>query len=158
MDIPLEEENWKIYQTQNEIVVLLNELYRIKNLDIKGDLAEVGVYMGGTLKMMADAFPDRDIYGFDTFEGFPNLHEKDGDMGSYGDFNVPHKYPDYLRNLLQYHENECPNSHIRKFDLINGDVCDTLPQYLSRNPETVIALAYLDLDIYEPTKAVLNAK
>ena len=33
----------------------------------------------------------------------------------------------------------------------------TLPEYLSRNPETIIALAYFDFDVYEPTKICLEA-
>ena len=32
----------------------------------------------------------------------------------------------------------------------------TLPAYLNCNPETIVALAYFDLDIYEPTLACLK--
>jgi hypothetical protein len=30
-------------------------------------------------------------------------------------------------------------------------------RYLEKNPETIVALAYFDLDLYEPTKACLEA-
>lgn len=33
----------------------------------------------------------------------------------------------------------------------------TVPRYLGEHPETIIALAYLDFDLYEPTKVVLEA-
>lgn len=33
----------------------------------------------------------------------------------------------------------------------------TLPEYLSRHPEMVVALAYFDLDLYAPTRASLEA-
>ncbi len=35
-------------------------------------------------------------------------------------------------------------------------MCATLPEYLKQNPHTIIAFAYLDLDLYEPTKFVLE--
>ena len=34
---------------------------------------------------------------------------------------------------------------------------ETVPAYLEENPETIIALAYFDFDLYEPTKVVLEA-
>jgi hypothetical protein len=39
---------------------------------------------------------------------------------------------------------------------LEGDVRETLPQYLEDNPHTVVALAYFDLDLYEPTRAALE--
>ena len=37
-----------------------------------------------------------------------------------------------------------------------GDVVETLPEYLNRHPETIVALAYFDLDLYAPTRASLE--
>lgn len=37
-----------------------------------------------------------------------------------------------------------------------GDVVETLPEYLDRHPETIVALAYFDLDLYAPTRASLE--
>jgi hypothetical protein len=39
---------------------------------------------------------------------------------------------------------------------VKGDVRDTLPAYLQNNPETIIAFAYFDMDLYEPTKCCLE--
>jgi len=36
-------------------------------------------------------------------------------------------------------------------------VCVTIDQYLAEHPETIIALAYFDLQLYEPTKKCLQA-
>jgi hypothetical protein len=41
--------------------------------------------------------------------------------------------------------------------LIKGDATITFPNYLSSNPETVVALAYFDFDLYKPTKTCLEA-
>ena len=48
-------------------------------------------------------------------------------------------------------------AQIRKFEIVKGDVTETLDPYLKRNPETIIALAYFDLDLYEPTRHCLDA-
>ncbi len=47
--------------------------------------------------------------------------------------------------------------HIRRTLIVQGDVRETLPRYLDQNPQTVIALAYFDLDLYEPTRDTLEA-
>ena len=40
---------------------------------------------------------------------------------------------------------------------MKGDVVETVPTYLKKHPETIIALAIFDMDIYQPTKAALSA-
>jgi hypothetical protein len=47
--------------------------------------------------------------------------------------------------------------HILRTLLVQGDVRETLPRYLTDNPHTVIALAYFDLDLYEPTRDAIDA-
>ena len=37
------------------------------------------------------------------------------------------------------------------------DVCRTLPDYLERQPETIVSLAYFDMDVYRPTVECLRA-
>ena len=49
-----------------------------------------------------------------------------------------------------------PLRHIQRTLGVEGDVRETLPQYLENNPHTVVALACFDLDLYEPTRAVLE--
>ena len=47
--------------------------------------------------------------------------------------------------------------HIKKYELVKGDAAVKIREYLERHPETVIALAYFDLQLYEPTKKCLEA-
>lgn len=42
-----------------------------KDKNIEGSIAELGVYRGDFAKVMNEIFPDRKLYLFDTFEGFP---------------------------------------------------------------------------------------
>tara|TARA_B100000315_G_C14284266_1_gene454442 strand:- start:276 stop:569 length:294 start_codon:yes stop_codon:yes gene_type:complete len=39
---------------------------------------------------------------------------------------------------------------------IKGDATKTIPKYAEENPHLIIALLYLDFDIYEPTKTALD--
>jgi hypothetical protein len=41
--------------------------------------------------------------------------------------------------------------------VVEGDVARTVPAYFRDHPETIVALAYFDLAVYEPTKACLLA-
>jgi len=97
---------------------------------------------------------NRKIIGFDTFEGFKNTNTNDDgkhDIIKEGAFSVTENYTDYLDQLLSIHQNESPLSHIKKYEIIKGDAPVQLAKYLSENPQTIIAFAHFDFDIYKPT-------
>ena len=102
---------------------------------------------------------NRKIIGFDTFEGFKNTNTKDDgkhDIIKEGAFSVTENYTDYLDQLLSIHQNESPLSHIKKYDIEKGDAPVQLAKYLRENPQTIIAFAHFDFDIYKPTLDCLN--
>ena len=146
-------------------VLFFQKVYK-KILDVPGVIMEFGVLWGRDLVSLMNFRGiyepynyTRKIIGFDTFEGFLDLHEKDNIEKipiKKGDFSTTEGYEVYLERLLQYHEGESPLSHIKRFELVKGDVRETLPKYLEDNPETIISLAYIDVDVYEPTKAILE--
>lgn len=143
-------------------LLCLYKLYK-KIITLPGVIMQFGVHFGRDLALfinlrgLYEPFNySRKIIGFDTFEGLPNLHKKDGTMGKKNDFNVPKEYEHYLNDLLRYHEGECPLNHIKKFELIKGRAEETLLVYLEAHPETIVSLLYLDMDLYEPTLKVLE--
>ena len=71
--------------------------------------------------------------------------------------SVTEGYATYLEKVLQVHEQVNPLGHIKKFELCEGDATLEVPRYLTAHPETIVALAYFDFDLYEPTKACLEA-
>ncbi len=102
---------------------------------------------------------NRKILGFDTFEGFKNVsntHDGNHAIIKDGAFSVSDNYENYLTELLNIHQNEAPLSHIQKFEIIKGDAPKLLKEYLEKNPQTIIALAHFDFDIYQPTFDCLN--
>jgi len=101
----------------------------------------------------------RKVVGFDTFEGYPppSSHDGTSELVKAGQYAVSTDYLDYLSELLDYHEMENTMSQVKKYELVKGDATQTINTYLQSHPETIIALAYLDMQLYEPTKAVLDA-
>jgi len=127
---------------------------------------EFGVRWGQTLSLMAalrgifEPFNrHRKIIGFDTFAGFKGVTDKDGTLGKVADghFTVTAGYDQQLAHILALQEALNPIAHLKKYELVKGDACETIPRYLKEHPETIVSLAILDFDIYKPTKAALEA-
>jgi hypothetical protein len=129
--------------------------------DIPGSIIEMGVCSGNGLmslihchNILQPTYRYREFYGFDTFEGFPAVHENDiADVKwEVGDF-CNNGY-DRLNNIISIHNNYyyLPTN----VKLVKGDVNETLPKFLNENKHIIVSLLYLDLDIYEPTKTCLK--
>jgi len=136
-------------------------LYK-KILEVPGVILEFGVHWGATIATLVNLRGiyepynhSRFIYGFDTFSGFPDVDDKDGGFSKRGDYSTSTNYEDELTEILTIHESFAPIAQIKKFDLIKGDVTETLPAFLEANPHLIVAMAVFDMDIYEPTKSAL---
>lgn len=145
-------------------ILALQELYT-KILDVHGIVVEFGVRWGRHLSVFNALRTiheptnfSRKIVGFDTFTGFlaPVPEDGDSDRVFEGSMAVTPGYEKYLTEVLALHEEETPMSHIRRFELCKGDAPIELAKYLERNPETLIALAYFDMDLHDPTRDCLE--
>jgi len=83
---------------------------------------------------------------------------KDGnnEIISEGSYGVTENYESYISDVLRLHEQECPLPHIHKNHIKKGDAPVELEKYLKENPQTLIAFAWFDFDIYKPTFACLE--
>ena len=98
----------------------------------------------------------RKVVAFDTFGGFPTTAPEDGAQMLPGGYAVTPGYEAHLAELLALQEAESPLAHLRRFEVVKGDAAATLEAYLERHPETIVALAYFDFDLYEPTQRCLS--
>jgi hypothetical protein len=73
-----------------------------------------------------------------------------------GNLSVTKNYRDYLEKILEFQENDNPLGHIKRFETVSGDATLQFKKYLDDFPETIVALAYFDFDLYEPTKECLK--
>ena len=158
-------QNLGLYMNRQALsrVLYMHELYK-QIIDVHGVVMEFGVRWGQNMALyesfrgMYEPYNySRKIIGFDTFGGFPSTDAKDGDKVKPGDYGVTADYETYLTQVLDYHESESPLGHLKKYELVKGDATLTIHRYLAQHPETMVALAYFDFDIYEPTKACLEA-
>lgn len=149
-------------------LLFMHELYQ-RIIGIHGIIIEFGVRWGRNLALF-EALRGiyepynhtRKIVGFDTFRGFPSIHRNDRgssseDLLAPGGYAVTESYEEHLQSVLECHERDSPLSHMRKFELVKGDASEEIERYLATHPETIVALAYFDMDLYEPTKRCLNA-
>lgn len=145
-------------------ILFMNHIYGLI-VDIPGIVMDLGTRWGqnaalfSSLRGLYEPFNrHRKVVAFDTFTGFPSVAEEDGssDLMEPGNLETPEGYADFLRKLLDLNEALNPISHIKKSSVVEGDCLATVPQYLLDNPETIVALAYFDFDIYQPTKSVLE--
>jgi hypothetical protein len=146
-------------------ILFMDFIYR-QILDTEGVVLELGTRWGQnmtlfqTLRGIYEPFNrHRKVVGFDTFEGFPSIRTEDGtsEMMTKGNLSLTPGYLGDLEKLLSVHEKLNPLGHIKKTFLVKGDATQTLPAFLEDNPQTVVALAYFDFDIYQPTFDCLNA-
>lgn len=145
-------------------ILFMNHIYA-QVVDVMGVVIEFGTHWGANLAQFSalrgiyEPFNrHRKIIGFDTFEGFLDIDIKDGnsELMKRGHLALPRDYEKYLDKVMEFHEKENPASHIKKYQICKGDASVELPKYLSEHPETIIALAYFDFDIYKPTRKCLE--
>ena len=144
-------------------ILYYHGIYR-QILGVPGVICEFGVRFGDTLSLLTNLRGilepynfTRKLIGFDTFEGFPSIHANDTSLHEPGECTVPADYEKSLERILQIHEGMAPVSHIRKHELVKGDVSGTFSSWLKRNPGACVALAIFDMDLYHPTHQVLEA-
>lgn len=158
--------DFALYTPINSIQRFLVKYELIKLIqNIPGAVIELGVCSGNGLlsliqshNVLEQQYKFREFYGFDTFEGFPSVHENDtnnlDNKNKVGDFsNNSH---DNILDVVDIHNNYLYVPTTVK--LIKGDVTKTVPEFLNTtgNKHILIALLYLDLDLYEPTKIALK--
>ena len=136
-------------------ILFFNEMYK-KILCHHGVIMEFGVRWGPimnlfqSLRGIYEPFNrHRKIIGFDTFEGFTETTKYDR-ISKEGDFAVTDGYEDHLEEILNLQEQFSPLGHIKKFEIIKGNIIETLPKYLKDNKHTIVSLVFFDLDICDP--------
>jgi methyltransferase family protein len=95
---------------------------------------EFGVWKGAWITVMANAFPDRRFYGFDSFEGLP----ANWSALPPGYFDLGGVAPDVPDNV----------------ELIKGWFDRSLPPFLAAQPDPV-SFIHMDCDLYTSTMTVL---
>ncbi|MEI9934809.1 MAG: TylF/MycF/NovP-related O-methyltransferase [Ferruginibacter sp.] len=141
---------WDLFMVMyedNRAILSMREKYNIYRLvkqtaKIEGDIAEVGVYKGGSAKIIAEVKGNKRLHLFDTFEGMPSV-EASIDLHKKGDFNDTsiESVKGYLAKYKDvfFYKGYFPSS-------TEGTDC----------PKLKYSFVNLDVDIYESTKSSLE--
>lgn len=136
------------------------ELYKLIS-SLEGDIIECGVFKGASLMRFVNFIQlferekhfKRNVIGFDIFGKFPgtDFEEDKAELQA---------FIDETGGGISIDEDEL-NSYIelknfKNCKLVKGDILDTVPKFVSANPNTKIALLNIDTDIYEPCKVILE--
>lgn len=139
----------------------LDKLYQ-QILDLPGCVMLFGVRWGrdlATFQALQQIYEPmnytRRAIGFDTFSGFPSVSALDGGDAAIrpGAYAVNRSHEEHLAKVLEVKRRLGTFSHMDRIELHKGDAPERLRAYLDAHPETVVAFAYFDFDLYEPTKA-----
>jgi hypothetical protein len=134
------------------------ELYKLA-MQVPGSIVEAGIFKGPSFNRFAafrylfEASGCRDLIGFDTFGKFPDTaFEQDRIMlkkfiDNAGDESIS---MDQLTKVLV--DKDCGSG----VTLVGGDILETVPEFVKQHPELRISLLHLDVDIYEPSKCVIE--
>jgi O-methyltransferase len=135
-----------IHQIRQEtsMVILDTEAYNIyaaveRTSKVRGDLAEVGVFRGGSARLMCEVKGDRALHLFDTFAGLPKAGEFDPKFQEGG-------FASSLSDVQRY-LHPFPNVHFHP-----GFFPDTAK---GLEPST-FAFVHLDVDLFESTLSGLE--
>ena len=97
---------------------------------------------------------NRKIVGFDTFSGFSNIQKEDPDDISNEDFDNVNL--NALKEAIKLYDMNRSAGHMSRVEIVEGDATKTIDEYVKKHPELIIALLYIDFDIYKPTKVALE--
>ena len=134
------------------------EAYKMA-IDVPGSIVECGVFKGTSLVRFAlfrellGTYFSAEIIAFDIFgDEFPNtaysedhaLREKWIEEAGASSIS-----PEQLDEVFKWKD-------ITNYELISGDVLETIPKYVEDHPELRISLLNIDIDFYESTTCCLE--
>ncbi len=127
---------------------------------VRGEIVEFGIFKGNSFfrwikfRDLLEQTGSRKIIGFDIFGDFPEaVFEQDKEKRdafvaeTNGGKSISYEEITELLNKQGLHRN---------VEIIKGDIMETLDQYLAANPHLKISLLHIDVDLYEPTRHVLE--
>jgi len=121
------------------------QVERLKKQEVNGCFAELGVYKGGSARILHLMDPTRRFHLFDTFEGFPprDLEKETGKAATY----TPQNFGDTSIEKARMHINGNDNItfHTGYF-----------PGSAKELENEVFSLVNMDADLFNPTKAGLE--
>jgi len=137
------------------------ELFKMVQ-DIPGAIVECGVYKGNSLmlymqlSMILEPYAiNRSIIGFDTFQGFASIDEKE-DPSDINESMFSDTDETLIQDMIDANDLIRPVNRIPRCEIVKGDILETVPAFVKTRPDLVVAMLILDTDLYSSTKVALE--
>lgn len=142
------------------------EIYQ-KIVPHPGAIVDMGTWRGQTA-VLCENFRaileplnfQRRIHAFDTFTGYSGYAKDDPrntQLYSDGTYSLPADYAKLLEHVLQLHERNNAMGHMHgKHHVWAGDCRETFSAFEQQFPGEMIALAWFDLNVFEPTRTTFE--
>lgn len=135
------------------------EFFR-RTSEVRGEIAEFGIFKGNSFfrwikfRDLLEQTGSRKIIGFDIFGDFPEAGFE-GDKSKRDAFvaETDGGKSISLEELTELLNKQGLNKNV---EIIKGDILITLGKYLDDNPHLKISLLHIDVDLYEPSKFILE--
>src|SRR5262245_33236407 len=158
--------NWPAYVMRRDLRRFLSHYELFKHvIDLPGCIVELGVFKGASFYTWANLLEifcpndrSRKVFGFDHFKGLGDFAEQDGALHEgaqkvVGAWKATEEEAGLLEEL---HASDSLTPGFKRAELVVGDLKETLPSFLERNPGLRISLLHFDLDLHDPTKLGLE--
>ncbi|MBZ4036576.1 TylF/MycF family methyltransferase [Flavobacterium sp. 17A] len=128
--------------------------------NVRGEIVEFGIFKGNSFfrwikfRDLLEQTNSRKVIGFDIFGDFPEANfEEDKEKR---DAFVKETNGGKSISLEEINDLLEKQGLHKNVDIIKGDILVTLDEYLDKNPHLKISLLHIDVDLYEPTKHILE--
>ena len=127
---------------------------------VRGEIVEFGIFKGNSFfrwikfRDLLEQTNSRKIIGFDIFGDFPEANF-DEDKAKRNAF-VAETNGGKSISFEEINELLDKQGLNKNVDIIKGDILITLDDYLEKNPHLKISLLHIDVDLYEPSKHILE--
>jgi Macrocin-O-methyltransferase (TylF) len=127
---------------------------------VRGEIVEFGIFKGNSFfrwikfRDLLEQTNSRKVIGFDIFGDFPEANfdeDKEKRDAFVAETNGGKSIS--LEEINQLLTQQGLNKNV---DIIKGDILITLDEYLEKNPHLKISLLHIDVDLYEPSKLILE--
>ena len=132
------------------------EIYKMV-MNVPGSIVECGVFKGTSLmrfamyrQLLGTSFSSK-IIGFDVFsDDFPDT--------DYHEDKRPEEWIAAAGSSISVSQLKSifERSEIKNFELVAGDVLETVPKYVKEHPELKISLLNIDIDFFEANMCCLE--
>ena len=108
--------------------------------ELDGDMAEVGVYQGGSAKLICEVKRNRKLFLFDTFKGLPELSDIDTHFGK----------KHWKKNQFNDTSLEAVKDYLSSYENIQI-IKGVFPKTADSIRDSMFSFVHLDVDLYKST-------